>query len=114
MERLGIYIFVFFFFGLTFFERVRTRGETGSLWKVLFRNFRILLFALAGFFLAGFDMMFNGGFLEGAKSVIWYQPPYGEIDPGGRMTLLIDTLRQCLFCAAATLIRRGWDLGIEM
>ena len=55
MERLGDYVFLFFFLGLTFFERVRTKGSTGGLWRVLFRNLLVALFAVATFFFIGID-----------------------------------------------------------
>ena len=115
MERLGIYIFVFFFLGLTFFERVRTRGYTGSLWTVLSRNFAVVLFSMLAFAFWGTDIMapgFERNLFGNALEIINYVAPYGETDPGHRMSLFIDFWMQSLFAATACLIVAAgiWEL----
>lgn len=119
MERLGIYIFVFFFLGLAFFERARTIGETGSLWRVLFRNFLILIFAVAGYLFIGSDFTrpgFPNDWFETAASVFRYEAPYGVTGIDHRNTLLLEVTKNCLLSGAATLIVAVgiWELKIRL
>ena len=119
MERLGIYIFVFFFLGLAFFERVRTLGETGSLWRVLSRNLLVLLVAALVFFIWGIDLVFPGiewKLFKTARSIINYQAPYGTVEPGHHLKLALEAGRHCLFCGAAALIAAVgiWELKLGL
>ncbi len=120
MDRLGIFIFYLFFFGICFFERARTRGETGGLHRVLWRNFTVALFAVVAFFLVGIDIMFpavgeGGGLFSTAKSIINYRDIDGNITPGARFSEFMLIWLDCLFCATATLIVAAgiWDLRIR-
>ncbi len=110
MERLGYHIFLFFFFGLTFFERVRTKGETGNVWLVLLRNLLATLLAVAVFLLVGADIGEAGsGFqlFATAHQFISTDPTYEKFS---------QMLLPCLFCAAATLIVTAgiWELNASL
>lgn len=115
MERLGIYIIYFFIFGLVFFERVRTQGDTGSIWRLLGRNVMISISAFTGFLLFGHDLMFPApqpGWepFSLLKSIINYAP-YGETNVG-RFSAFENTWLACVKCVAATvLVAAGiWEL----
>lgn len=109
MDRLGPYIFIFLFLGLTFFERARTKGETGSLWLVLARNFAVFLFAAAGYLFFGVDLIDPDSgkeLFETAKSM------FGSAN---RIGILNDLLRPGLLSVGASLIVAAgmWELRLR-
>ena len=115
MDRLGIYVFVFLFLGLTFLERVRTKGYSGSFWNVCRRNAGILLFAVFAFGFWGADIVdfgFNNQWFSNAIAVIELQPPFADAPSPQSLSVVMELLMRCLDAASAALIVGAgiWEL----